>query len=291
MPILDGPANGTTAKFDCVLPDGEVIKVKYGMTGEIQAEMPRAVCSPGSALAPTGSLVVAPHCYQCVRTPSYTVKVLDFVHARETLARNVPDDSYTDFEWVAVERRLGGAEIDAGDLDGWSWHELDAVDPARGASRAERDALRLLAVLIAHWDNKPANQRLVCLSSPASDAPCDPPFAYIHDLGATFGPNKVELRSGRRPRSGPTRAAARSACGSFPTMAARFPTPRSLKLGRRLIADQMARLTRDQLLGLFTAARFPEFHGWRGSPAAAEHWAAAFLEKARRIIDAGPCPA
>jgi hypothetical protein len=36
---LDEPARGTTAKFDCVLADGEVVKVKYGQTGEIQAEI------------------------------------------------------------------------------------------------------------------------------------------------------------------------------------------------------------------------------------------------------------
>src|SRR6185295_8017982 len=106
----------------------------------------------------------------------------------------VPEDSYTDFEWVGVERRLEGAEIEAGGQDGWAWHELDPVDPSRGANRAERDALRLVAVLLAHWDNKASNQRLMCLSPSTPDAgPCGRPFAYIHDLGATFGPNKINL--------------------------------------------------------------------------------------------------
>ena len=36
---LDAPARGTTTKFDCVLRDGEVVKVKYGYTGEIHAEV------------------------------------------------------------------------------------------------------------------------------------------------------------------------------------------------------------------------------------------------------------
>ena len=40
-----------------------------------------------------------------------------------------------------------------------------SVDPSKGgAPRAHVDALRLLAVFLAHWDNKAENQRLVCLS-------------------------------------------------------------------------------------------------------------------------------
>ena len=51
------------------------------------------------------------------------------------------------------------------------------------------DALRLLAVVISHWDNKPENQRITCL--PGGDQPdggCTTPLALIQDLGATFGP-------------------------------------------------------------------------------------------------------
>ena len=192
---LDGPASGTTAKFDCVLPDGEVVKVKYGSTGEIHAEIAasRLLAALGFG-ADQMYMVPRVRCYGCVRTPYYTMKVLDYVHARERLVRSVPEDSYTDFEWVGVERRLEGAEIEAGDQDGWAWYELDPVDPSRGANRAERDALRLFAVLLAHWDNKASNQRLMCLSPSAPDGgACARPFAYIHDLGATFGPNKMEL--------------------------------------------------------------------------------------------------
>jgi hypothetical protein len=76
----------------------------------------------------------------------------------------------------------------------------------------------------------------------------------------------------------------------FPYDGGTFPDTQISEAGRRLVASQLAHLTHDQLVALFTAARFPKFHGWQGSPAAAEHWAAAFLEKARRIIDAGPCP-
>jgi hypothetical protein len=70
---LDGPARGTTAKFDCVLPDGEVVKVKYGHTGEINAEIAatRLLTALGFG---ADRMFLIPHvrCYGCVRTPVYT---------------------------------------------------------------------------------------------------------------------------------------------------------------------------------------------------------------------------
>jgi hypothetical protein len=297
---LDGPARGTTAKFDCVLPDGDVVKVKYGNTGEIHAEIAasRLLAALGFG-ADQMYMVPRVRCYGCVRTPYYTMMVLDYVHARERLARSVPEDSYTDFEWVGVERRLEGAEIEAGDQDGWAWYELDSVDPSRGANRAERDALRLLAVLLAHWDNKASNQRLMCLSPSTADAGpalssverlCARPFAYIHDLGATFGPNKMALNHWSTVPIWSDRGRCTVSMRQFPYSGGTFPDTQISEAGRHLIARQLTSLTEGQLVALFTAARFPEFHGSRGSSADAKRWAAVFLDKVRQIADAGPCP-
>ena len=296
---LDGPARGTTAKFDCVLPDGEVVKVKYGNTGEIHAEIAasRLLAALGFG-ADRMYMVPRVRCYGCVRTPYYTMKVLDYVHARERLVRSVPEDSYTDFEWVAVERRLEGAEIEAGDRDGWAWHELGPVDPSRGASRAERDALRLFAMLLSHWDNKASNQRLMCLSPSAPEGPalsvvegaCARPFAYIHDLGATFGPNKVALEHWSTVPIWSDRGSCTVSMRQFPYSGGTFPDTQISEAGRRLIARQLGGLTESQLVALFTAAHFPEFHGGRGTAAEPKAWATVFLDKVRQIADAGPCP-
>jgi hypothetical protein len=297
---LDGPPSGTTAKFDCVLPDGEVVKVKYGNTGEIHAEIAasRLLAALGFG-ADRMYMVPRVRCYGCVRTPYYTMKILDYVHARERLVRSVPEDSYTDFDWVGVERRFDGAEIEADDQDGWAWHELDPVDPARGANRAERDALRLVALLLSHWDNKAANQRLMCLSPSRPDAgaalssiegPCARPFAYIHDLGATFGPNKVELDHWSKVPIWKDRGRCSVSMRQFPYKGGTFPDTEISEAGRQLIARQLAGLTEPQLVALFTAARFPEFPGGRGAAADPKRWAAAFLDKVRQIADAGPCP-
>jgi hypothetical protein len=290
--FLDGPAHGTTAKFDCVLPDGEVLKVKYGTTGEIHAEIAasRLLTVLGFG-ADQMYMVPRLRCYGCLRTPFYTMKVLDYLHGRERLVRSVPEDSYTDFEWVAVERRLDGAEIEAGDHDGWAWYELETIDPSRGANRAERDALRVFAVLVAHWDNKAPNQRLMCLSPPAPAAePCAQPFAYIHDLGATFGPNKVDLDQWVKAPIWSDRGRCTVSMRQFPYSGGTFPDTQISEPGRRLITQQLAVLTERQVTALFTAAHFAEFHGGRGAAADPKRWAAVFLDKVRQIAEAGPCP-
>lgn len=288
---LDRPASGTTPKFDCVLPDGEVVKVKYGNTGEIQAEIAasRLLAAAGFG-ADQMFLVPRVRCYGCVRTPYYTMKVLDYVHARQPVARSVPEDSFTDFEWVGVERRIAGAEIEADDQGGWAWYELEAIDPSSSANRAERDALRLFAVLLAHWDNKAANQRLVCQSSAApAGGPCPRPFGYINDLGATFGPNKVELGHWSKAAIWSDAGRCIVSMRQFPYGGGTFPDTQISEAGRRLFARQLGRLSERQLVALFMAARFPEFHGGRGAAADPKRWAAAFLDKVRQIADAGPC--
>ena len=96
--------------------------------------------------------------------------------------------------WSSASTPARAIETEA--LEGWAFHELDQIDEAKGgAPRAHVDALRLMAVFIAHWDNKSENQRLVCLSQ--QDWPegrrCEKPFAMLQDVGGAFGPRKVDL--------------------------------------------------------------------------------------------------
>jgi hypothetical protein len=72
-------------------------------------------------------------------------------------------DGVIEFDPAVIERRLEGQPIEAFDGQGWAWYELARIDPSKGgASRAEVDAFRLIAVVLAHWDNKAENQRLMC---------------------------------------------------------------------------------------------------------------------------------
>jgi hypothetical protein len=280
---LDGAAHGTTAKFDCALPDGEVVKVKYGHTGEIRAEVAatRLLTALGFG-ADQMHLVERLRCYGCVRSPFYTNWVFDKVHARELLVRSIPEDAYSDFESVSVERRFGGVPIEAGAREGWAWFELDSMDPSLEGGRAERDALSLAAVLLAHWDNKASNQRLVCLApAPQSPGPCPRPFALINDLGATFGPNKVDLDHWKAAPIWSDRARCRVSMRQFPYSGSTFFDTTISEAGRQLIARQLTALSERQILSLFLAAGFP------GDQQA---WAAAFLYRVRQIADGAPCP-
>ena len=285
---LDGPARGTTAKFDCVLRDGEVVKVKYGHTGEIHAELAasRLLTALGFG-ADRMFLIPRLRCYGCVRTPFYMNWVLDTVRARALVAGSVPDDRYTDFEWPAVERRYGGLPIQAGEHEGWAWFELEPIDPALGANRAERDALRLAAMLLAHWDNKASNQRLVCLA-PAGPAPCPRPFALINDLGATFGPNKVERAHWKAAPMWADRSRCTVSMRQFPYSGSTFSDTAISEAGRQLIARQLSALSEGQVTALFSGARFREFLG--GGEDEVRAWTAVFLDKVRQIADGPPCP-
>ena len=289
---LDSAASGTTAKFDCVLPDGEVVKVKYGHTGEIHAEIAgsRLLAALGFG-ADRMYLVPRVRCYGCVRTPFYTNWVLDKVQARALVARSVPEDSYTDFEWAAVERHFGGLSIEAGGHKGWGWFELEPIDASDGANRAERDALRLTAMLLAHWDNKAANQRLICLApAPAGSAPCPRPFALINDLGATFGPNKVALDHWKAAPIWADRDRCTVSMRQFPYSGGTFSDTAISEAGRQFIARELAALTERQVTSLFEGARFREFRGGEGRGADVHAWTAAFLDKVRQIVAGGPCP-
>jgi hypothetical protein len=289
--FLSKRAHGTSPKFDCVLPDGEVVKVKYG-TDEVHAELAasRLLTALGFG-ADRMFLVPRIRCYGCPRFPFYVTWLLDHLHARAFAARHLADDRYTDFEWAAVERRFEGASIEAHDAKGWAWWELDQIDPAIGASRAELDAFRIIAMFLAHWDNKASNQRLVCfdappgaLEGPGRPPPCQRSFAIIQDLGATFGPRKVDLPQWKAT---PIWADARSCAISMrqlPYDGGTFPDVRITEGGRQLIAHQLAALDDHQIVSMFSTLRFAEF----GADASA--WAQVFREKVRQITDAGPCP-
>jgi hypothetical protein len=281
-------AGGTTPKFDCVLSDGEVVRVKYGQTKEIHAEVAasRLLTALGFG-ADRVYLIQHLRCYGCAREPYYTTRALDSVHARDLASKTIPDDGYTDFEWVTVERHFDGVPIEAEDDQGWAWFEFDEIDPSRGASRAERDALRLAAMLLAHWDNKASNQRLLCRGAEAT-GPCERPFAIIQDLGSTFGPGRVDLEAWAAAPIWIDRARCIVSMKTLPYHGGTFPDTRISERGRQLIARQLAALTDEQLTTLFTAARFPDPDD--DDRAHGRSWPQAMRAKIRTIIDAGPCP-
>ena len=169
--------------------------------------------------------------------------------------------------------------------------ELDTVDERRGgAPRAHVDALRLIAVLLAHWDNKSENQRLVCLDKDSEGDACARPFLLLQDVGATFGPTKMDLDAWQKVPMWGDRAACTVTMKQLPFDGATFGTATITERGRRFAADLLSQLSDAQLTELFESARFSEKRGLFSPVYAVADWVRAFRVKAKAISDGPPCP-
>lgn len=284
--FLASPPSGTSAKFDCVFDGGEVVKVKYGRNPEIHAE------AAASALLhrlgyPADRVTIVPRlrCHGCPRFPFAAMRVRQAFGL--PLAAGDGGTGYTDFTWVSVERRFPAPEIETGETRGWSWWELHGSR----ADRADVDALRLLAMFIAHWDNKGVNQRLVCLDGPprlpAGD--CQRPLALIQDLGATFGPSKVNLARWRELPIWKDRASCTISMAALPFRGASFPEVQVLEGGRRKLAGRLASISDMEIEQLFFEARFPQFQVGTDDGGDLKAWKEAFRHRVEQIVDAR-CP-
>ena len=280
--------SGTSAKFSCVLEGGQIVKVKYGRNPEIQAEAAgtRLLRALGFA-ADDVTIVPRVRCYGCPRFPFLTMQVLSLARATSVLGANGHDDGYTDFEWAAVERKFPATPIETDTQQGWAWWELKASQ----APRADVDALRLLAVFLAHWDNKSSNQRLVCLDrpAPAPEQPCARPLLMIQDLGATFGPTKVNLARWRDLPVWADRRTCTVSMHSLPYQGASFTDVQISEEGRLQLARGLSALDDRGVAGLFADARFPEFYSGTDDTRDLNAWTAAFRARVDQIETAGPC--
>jgi hypothetical protein len=287
--------SGRTPKFHCQLPDGRDIKVKYGRyNAELQAELAgtrllRALGFPSDDMF----RVRAVHCAGCPAFPFQSLACRDRFGVDLLCFGGPLDYSHTrTFVSAVVERRVNARVIESFDGQGWSWYELDRIDPARGgSSRAEVDALRLLAVFLAHWDNKAANQRLICPAGrESSGGGCAAPVAMIQDLGATFGPNRIDLPNWRAAPMWQDRATCTVSMHALPYTGATFPDHRISEAGRLMIAGLLEQVSTRQLEDLFTASGIVLYDALDGEARTASAWAKAFRDKTKAIREGPPCP-
>ena len=279
--FLPRASDGRTPKFQCVLPGGDVIKVKYGRQNhERLAEVAGTRLALALGFGADRMFVVRRvTCWGCPRYPYPKLPWLDGFLADFSRARS--------FEYPVIERPFPGREIRAGDGEGWGWRELDQVDEASGgSSRAEVDAFRLFAVFVSHWDNKESNQRLTCLDGgEAPDGGCAASFALIHDFGATFGPRRADLRGwSERPVWHDASTCTVSMRGT-PYDGGTFPDHRISEGGRAFLGALLKRLRREQVIALFAGARFDEQTGGN-----VDAWTREFEHRVRQVVDRGPCP-
>jgi hypothetical protein len=288
--FLDTPVSGTSAKFDCTLDDGQRLRVKYGWTDEIHAEV--AATHLLAALgfgADDVSMARRVRCYGCPRWPMLARQAAERLRLDQFLKERLNYDHSSDFEWVSIERRGRHHELKFGAQEGWSWNELSAIDPALGgAIRPEVDAFRLMAMFLNHWDNKATNQSLICPPMPDSkertdsdeEPNCDHPLAMIQDAGSTFGPKKVDLRAWSESPVWADAASCTISMKQFPYHGGTFPDISVSEEGRRLLSDRLAAVTTSQLKALFTNARFDDV----------DRWVAAFERRVDAIAHRPPCP-
>jgi hypothetical protein len=286
--FVNSEPSGTSAKFDCVFRGGLMVKVKYGRNPEIHAEaaataLLRALDYPADIVA----IVPRLRCYGCPRFP-FLAMHLQSAFGFPVLAAAGHDNGYTDFEWVAVERKFPAHPIETESGEGWSWWELQYSD----APAADVDAIRLLAVFLAHWDNKDQNQRLVCLDGPPphSNAECARPLAMIQDVGGTFGPTKVNLARWRDLPVWHDPDACVVSMRMYPYHGASFADVQISEAGRARIAERLAALTDMEIERIFAEAQFPRFQVGTNDERDLEAWTDAFRIRANQIVDAGPCP-
>ena len=286
---------GTTPKFDCELPDGDVIRVKYGRGNpELHAEAAatRLLVALGFG-ADRMYFVKEVRCAGCTSFPFHSLRCLaETGLERVCFPRGLDYAKSVTFDFAIVERRLPGRRIESTPDQGWAWFELDRIDPAAGGTpKAHGDALKLMAVFLAHWDNKAENQRLICL--PGGDLPdggCSRPLAMLQDLGASFGPAKLDLHNWRAYPIWADARTCRVSMDELPWGGATFREQQISDEGRRFLLNRLEQLSPDQVEGLFRGARIESSEGVTAEGRQPRAWAAAFQDKVRQIREAGPCP-
>jgi len=295
-----GGVAGSTPKFDCQLDSGEKVKVKYGRdNAEVYAEVVATRLLDVLGF-PTDRMYVVDRvrCYGCPLDPFVGLQCVNEGRSIDSCFPNLDYNAYQEFESAVIERPVQGRRIETAKERGWKWEELGHIDPAAGgASRAEVDALRLLAIFLNHWDNKAKNQRLLCLGEPdppgrtLDPGPCGRPLAMVQDLGGTFGPNKLDLPNWAKSPIWADAATCAVSMRSLPYEGSTFPDTRISEEGRRFLADRLGRLSAQQIRDLFEGARVQRYPHADPASADVSNWVRAFQEKVRAIRDRAPCPA
>lgn len=282
---------GNTPKFDCRLSDGTVVRVKYGagnpevFTEVIATRLLTALGFPADRMF----VVAAVRCAGCPAEPFEALQCLgrSGMDAKSCFG-DVDDSQGITFRDAVIEEPVKGHRIETDKRRGWAWDELAKIDESQGgASRAEVDAFRLLAVFLGHWDNKAENQRLLCLDGSKR---CEQPLAMIQDLGATFGPDKINVARCKATPVWANAATCAVSMHSLPYGGSSFPDIRISEAGRQFLAKLLGPLTSEQIRALFAGARVDRYQGGDAASRDAQQWVDAFVQKRKAIVDRSPCP-
>ena len=276
------PRHGGTRKFHCTLPNGEAVKVRYGAhNGEVQASVISTRLLWALGFEADRVYPVRVTCRGCSADPWNSRGSRHAIH---------------DFDPAVIERKPAGhTMLDDDDKQaGWSWSELDRVDPRVGGAPVEqRDALKLLAAFIQHTDTKPEQQRLLCVDGYSENGSCRAPFLMLHDVGLTFG----RANTWNSNSEGSVNFAAWTKTPVWKDPAAcvgelsksrtgTLGDPRVSEAGRQFLANLLVQLSDQQLRDLFDVAgveRRADSNGGQ-TRVSVDEWVAAFKSKRAEIV-------
>jgi len=275
---VDKKLSGASPKFACRLSDGDELKVKYGgANGEVYGEVAASRLLWALGFGADRMYSVRVICRGC--------------SSQIGGIRRANGDRLIDP--AAVERKFPGREL----VEKWDWDELAQIDEAAGgATRAERDALTLVAVLLQHSDSKSKNQRIVCLEAAGEGGECQVPLMMIQDLGVTFGRANA---LNQQPRASVNLAEWRrlpiwkDATGCVGNLSGSWTgtlkEPLIGEAGRQFLADLLMQLSDRQIRDLFESARVQlrvraPGRARSGFPSVDE-WVEAFRQKRAEIVE------
>jgi hypothetical protein len=112
----------------------------------------------------------------------------------------------------------------------------------------------------------------------------------IQDLGASFGPKRMDLQNWRQLPVWTDARACRVSMASLPYHGATFKDQQISEDGRRFALALLQKLTPAQLNTLFEAAGVTTFNHVLTEAHQPQAWTDAFLAKVAEIANAGPCP-
>jgi hypothetical protein len=276
------PRHGATRKFHCTLPNGETVKVRYGAdNGEVQASVISTRLLWALGFEADRVYPVRITCRGCSADPWNSRGSRRAVH---------------DFDPAVIERKPPGHTMwdDDDKQAGWSWSELDLVDPREGGAPVEqRDALKLLAAFIQHTDSKAEQQRLLCADGYSENGACTAPFLMLHDVGLTFGrANTWNSNSkGSVNFAGWSRTPVWKNPGACVGELSKSRTgtlsdPRVSEAGRQFLANLLVQLSDQQLGDLFDVAGVERRadSSSRQTRGSVGQWVAAFKSKRDEIV-------
>ncbi len=310
----DKPLSGMTPKFQCDKGKNDVVKVKYGeKNGEVFAEVAGSRLLWALGFAADVMYPTKVTCRNCPADP-FAASSADWQRGSPAVVETVVFDP-------AIVERESGDKIEVPDYEGWSWEELEKLpstslraspstslraSSARpsGATRAQIDALKLLAVFIQHSDSKPGQQELVCpdgrkRKDAKGNETCTEPWLVVKDLGGSFG-KATRLNTSKMTLSDWDSVGvwkdAKQCIGDLPrSMTGTLDNPRISEAGRRFLAQRLAQLSDKQIRDLFTVSKVEkrgeeiEVNG-KKRRVTVDDWARVFKRK-RAEIAAARCAA